>query len=113
MRSTANPHQRRNGSKEKRGRGLQENGRERMRPAHPVVAPARFAAKRVVKYLEERPLALFGEGSFPLAGGPSPELRPFKAHLPPLGRQRLQGVYPLLRASSMDLKRTVQALQLK
>ena len=27
MRSAANPHQRRNGSKEKRGRGLQENGR--------------------------------------------------------------------------------------
>ena len=113
MRSTATPHQRRNGSKEKRGRGLQEDGRERMRPTHPVVAPARFAAKRVAKDLEERPLALFGEGSFPLAGGPSPELRPFKAHLPLPGRQRLQGVYPLLRASSMDLKRTVQALQLK
>ena len=113
MRSAAKPHQRRNGSKEKRGRGLQENGRERIRSTHPVVVPARFAVNRVVKYLEERPLALFGEGTLLLAGGPSPELRPFKAHLPLPGRQRLQGVYPLLRASSMDLKRTVQALQLK
>ena len=113
MRSAANPHQRRNGSKENGAGACRKTAGERIRSTHPVVAPARFAANRVAKYLEERPLALFGEGTLLLAGGPSPELRPFKAHLPPLGRQRLQGVYPLLRASSMDLKRTVQALQLK
>ena len=36
-----------------------------------------------------------------------------KAYLPSRAKQRLQGLYPLLRASSADLKRTVQALQLK
>ncbi len=59
----------------------------------------------------------FGEEEkrgLPLSGASSPApLRTFKAHLPSRAKQRLQGLYPLLRASSADLKRTVQALQLK
>ena len=43
---------------------------------------------------------------------PAP-LQTSKAYLPSRAKQRLQGLYPLLRASSADLKRTVQALQLK
>ena len=58
----------------------------------------------------------FGEEEkrgLPLSGASPAPLRTFKAHLPSRAKQRLQGLYPLLRASSADLKRTVQALQLK
>ena len=91
MRSTATPHQRRNGSKEKRGRGLQENGRERMRPIHPVVVPARFAANRVVKYLEERPFAMFGEGHAPFGWRPLPGTTAFQSSFAPAGQAALAG----------------------
>ena len=59
----------------------------------------------------------FGEEEkrgLPLSGASSPApLLTSKAYLPSRAKQRLQGLYPLLRASSADLKRTVQALQLK
>ena len=59
----------------------------------------------------------FGEEEkrgLPLSGASSPApLRTVKAHLPSRAKQRWQGLYPLLRASTADLTRTVQALQLK
>lgn len=67
-----------------------------------------FAGTRAGRFGEEEKRGL------PLSGASSPApLRTFKAHLPSRAKQRLQGLYPLLRASSADLKRTVQALQLK
>ena len=56
---------------------------------------------------EKRGLPLSGTSSSPVP------LQTSKAYLPSRAKQRLQGLYPLLRASSADLKRTVQALQLK
>ena len=56
---------------------------------------------------EKRGLPLSGTSSSPVP------LQTSKAYLPSRAKQRLQGLYPLLRASSADLKRTVQAVQLK
>lgn len=78
------------------------------------------AANRVIRmkgFAGRARAGRFGEEEkrgLPLSGASSPApLRTFKAHLPSRAKQRLQGLYPLLRASSADLKRTVQALQLK
>ena len=88
MRSTATPHQRRNGSKEKRGRGLQENGRERMRPTHPVVVPARFAANRVVKSGREAACHVWG-GLVPFGWRPLPGTTAFQSSFAPAGQAAL------------------------
>ena len=89
MRSAATPHQRRIGSKENVACAFRYTAGDRIRSTHPVVAPARFAANRVVKYLEERPLALFGEGLFPFGWRPLPGTTAFQSSYAPTGQAAL------------------------
>ena len=85
------------------------NGISVVRPSRrSKISGGRRGANHAGRFGEEEKRGL------PLSGASSPApLRTFKAHLPSRAKQRLQGLYPLLRASSADLKRTVQALQLK